>query len=834
MRKPLSAGVLLIFTLIALALSGGNPAWSAPPPPQNARIEPKLQATLESQGQADLFVHFEPNADLSAAYAMPWAERGEYVYQTLQRSAERSQAPAQALLRAEGIPFQSFFIDNTLYVPGASASVAQQLAGLGGVSVLTQEEVFPVPDTQPAEQIAGVLSVEWGVAKIRANDVWTMGFTGQGIVVANVDTGVLYTHNALKRQYRGNNGDGTYTHTYSWKDATGTASAPVDDQGHGTHTMGTMVGDDGAGNQIGVAPNAKWIACKGCTASGGCASSSLTACLQWMLAPGGSTTMRPQVVNNSWSGCSFNESYRPSIAALRASGIYPVFSAGNTGSCFLEPECGSIGNPSTYQEVTAVGATTSTDAIASFSLWGPSQDPTMPNEIKPEVSAPGESIRSSINSSNTSYDTKSGTSMAAPHVAGALALIWSACPALIGDFDGTEQLLKDTAVQLAKATGCGNEGLGNIPNNAFGWGRIDALAAVNSCYIPPTPTPTPTATSTPTSTPTNTPTVTNTPTATATSTPTATSTNTPTITNTPTATATSTPSGTPTPTVTGTPPTSTPTEPPTETLTPSPTGTPTETGTPTPTATDTLTPSPTNTATATGTPTATATNTPTSTPTYTPTATPTPSPTSTATATSTSTPTATPTAFLSLSLTKTASPSTYGHVGQVIVYTYDIQNTGNVALVGPFSISDDKAADEACRQPVGGELLPGEKMNCTASYTITAADLAAGSVTNIAIATNGITTSNEATASVTLGPTSTPTQTSTAMPTATPTSTATATSSPTATVTHTATATATATPTSTWTPRRGRIYMPLLVALQSNGAIPTRFRGLLAPIAGQW
>jgi subtilisin family serine protease len=154
--------------------------------------------------------------------------------------------------------------------------------------------------------------------------------------------------------------------------------------------------------------------------------------------------------------------------------------------------------------VTGVGATTSSDGIASFSLWGPSTDPAGNNEIKPEVSAPGNSIRSSYNSSDTSYSTMSGTSMAAPHVSGALALIWSACPSLVGDFEASEQLLKDTALKIAYNTACGNEGAGNIPNNAFGYGRIDVLAAINSCLGAPQPTPTtvPTATLTPVPSPT--------------------------------------------------------------------------------------------------------------------------------------------------------------------------------------------------------------------------------------------------------------------------------------------------------------------------------------------
>jgi subtilisin family serine protease len=472
-----------------------------------ASIEPALQNVLDSQGQANLFVVFRDKPDLTPAYSMSWDARGEYVYNQLLQVAQNSQAMMRAFLDAKRIPYQSFIIDNSIYVPGASTDLAQNLVTFSGVSLLRLERVYPVPDVKP-ENTTGtadnqITAVEWGVAKINADDVWALGYTGQNIVVASIDTGVRYTHAALNSKYRGNLGGGSYNHTYSWSDPTGTyPSAPGDNNGHGSHTMGTMVGGDGGSNQIGVAPGAKWIACKGCTSSS-CSDANLNSCADWMLAPGGNTSMRPQVINNSWGGCAYDNWYRAKTNAWRAAGIYPVFSAGNTSNCgYGAPYCGSVGTPGTYKEVTAVGSTTSSDAISSFSLWGPSQDPTAPNEIKPEVSAPGSSIRSSYYSSDTSYTTMSGTSMAAPHVSGALAVIWSACPSLVGNFDATELLLKNSAVKIAYATGCGNEGAGNIPNNAFGYGRIDVLAAVNSCRAPgPTPIPTTVPTPGPTTPP---------------------------------------------------------------------------------------------------------------------------------------------------------------------------------------------------------------------------------------------------------------------------------------------------------------------------------------------
>ena len=206
---------------------------------------------------------------------------------------------------------------------------------------------------------------------------------GAGMVVANIDTGVQFNHPALVNQYRGNLGGGSFDHTNNWYDpANICGGAPCDNVGHGSHTMGTMVGDDGAGNQVGVAPGAKWIACKGCE-SGSCSGGSLISCAQWILAPGGNSSLRPNVVNNSWGGGSGSNWYQSYVQSWVAAGIFPAFSAGNSGSA-----CSTANDPGDYPESFASGATDSGDNIASFSSRGPS----LFGGVKPNVSAPGVNI----------------------------------------------------------------------------------------------------------------------------------------------------------------------------------------------------------------------------------------------------------------------------------------------------------------------------------------------------------------------------------------------------------------------------------------------------------
>jgi subtilisin family serine protease len=308
--------------------------------------------------------------------------------------------------------------------------------------------------------------------------VWDeLGVTGKGIVVGESDSGVQGDHPALRASYRGRDGQ----NDYNWLDPWNGSRAPVDVGGHGTHTTGTMVGAGG----IGVAPGAQWIGCVNLARNLGNPPYYLD-CLQFMLAPypqggnplkDGDPSRAAHVLNNSWGcppleGCDAG-SLDPAVRALRAAGIFVVASAGNEG-----PRCGSVSDPiAIYDAAFSVGAIDQAGNIADFSSRGPvTVDGS--GRIKPDIVAPGVNVRSAL--PGNSYGENSGTSMAGPHIAGVVALLWSAQPKLIGDIDKTEQILIETARPYDG--GCDS---GELPNDDTGYGVVDAYAAVQAALALP-------------------------------------------------------------------------------------------------------------------------------------------------------------------------------------------------------------------------------------------------------------------------------------------------------------------------------------------------------------
>ncbi|MDC8011938.1 S8 family serine peptidase [Tahibacter soli] len=459
-----------------------------------AAIDPPLARALAAGGTVEAIVAFDdravpalvdPNADV-VARRTAWIAM-------LRATAERSQSALLARLRDDGVEHRAYWINNTVWVRADAATIAA-IAQRDDVAAVyanaPMRQSLPPLEGAPSNEAA--LAVEWGVAKIRAPEVWAAGFTGQGVVVSGQDTGYQWDHPALKAKYRGWNG-ATADHNYNWHDgihsggvATCPANspAPCDDNSHGTHTMGTIVGADGA-NQIGVAPDARWIGCRNMNSGTGTPQTYID-CMQWLLAPtdlaGGNPdpAKAPDVINNSWGcpeappptgeNCTPTTILQSAVDALVDGGIFFVASAGNGGS-----SCSTITDPpAIYAKSFVVGSTTSTDAMSSFSSRGPVAGVA----DKPDVSAPGSNVRSSV--PGNGYGAKSGTSMAGPHVAGAAALVLSAAPSLRGHPDQIAAILRATSVHITSTQVCGGVAATTFPNPVQGYGRIDAYAAVQA------------------------------------------------------------------------------------------------------------------------------------------------------------------------------------------------------------------------------------------------------------------------------------------------------------------------------------------------------------------
>ncbi|MEO8673837.1 MAG: S8 family serine peptidase [Tahibacter sp.] len=462
-------------------------ANAASPMATSAKVDPSvLQAAAAApDGKASVLVKLNDQADLSAASKISdWNARGWAVYNALHGAAERAQPEVMArieLARGQGkaAEIKSFWIVNVISLR-ADRETILELASDSKVAAILPPLKLERPNPKVEAPSAVPQAIEWGITKIRAPDVWTTyGVNGGGVVLANVDTGVQYNHPALVNQYRGNLGGGVFNHNYNWYDPTGATTVPTDDNGHGSHTMGTEVGSDGGANQIGVAPGAKWIAAYGCCPS----NDALLEAQQFMLAPtdllgnNPNPALRPQVVNQSWGGPGGSEIFDAVIASFRASGIFPSFSAGNNGAATAITGCGRLGSPGDNPSAFSVGATDINDLIASFSSRGPNP---ITGKTGPEVSAPGVTVRSST--PGNAYANLSGTSMASPHVAGAVALLISVEPQLKGQIDQIEEILRKTAVPLTSTQACGGVAGSQIPNNVFGWGRMDIKAAADVIY----------------------------------------------------------------------------------------------------------------------------------------------------------------------------------------------------------------------------------------------------------------------------------------------------------------------------------------------------------------
>ncbi|HMR86743.1 MAG TPA: S8 family serine peptidase, partial [Saprospiraceae bacterium] len=339
-------------------------------------------------------------------------EKAAYVYNSLLLHAKTTQSPIINILKQNNLSFQSFYVTNAIKVSSDKKTMIM-IAKRDDVEKIIDNAPFRMLDYTIEKTNIGSRNAdpEWGIKKIKADSVWLLGFRGQNVVIAGQDTGYEWDLSPLKSKYKGYVDSLTVDHNYHWHDAIKSNSpnfpdtllnpcgystkTPCDDNNHGTHTMGTMVGEDDE-NSIGVAPAAKWIACRNMDRGWGQPSTYME-CFEWFLAPydlnenNADPSKSPHVINNSWF-CSEEEGCNASnvglmediVKNLKASGVVVVVSAGNSGG----DGCGSVVGPPAYFESSfSVGATNSEDLLAGFSSRGPVViDSSF--RLKPNVSAP--------------------------------------------------------------------------------------------------------------------------------------------------------------------------------------------------------------------------------------------------------------------------------------------------------------------------------------------------------------------------------------------------------------------------------------------------------------
>lgn len=492
---PRVALLLLILLVVIIAI----PLVNATEATWQTKVD-KDVLTAAANGSTEFLLVLDEQAGLATIDSRAdKAVKGAVVYSRLTTFAEQSQQPLLDQLAQLRVPYRSFWIANVIWVQG-DAAVLEQMARSRLVERVVANKSFsadlprPVSADMPA-------TVEWNISKIGAPSVWDMGITGAGVVIGGQDTGYQWDHPALKASYRGWDGS-TADHNYNWHDAITSGNGgvcgldspePCDDYGHGTHTMGTMIGNDmdsaepgwpnDAANAIGVAPGARWIGCRNMDVGNGTPTTYMD-CFEWFIAPtdlnntNPDPSKAPHVISNSWScpeseGCLDPDILKQVVENTRAAGIVVVAAASNLG--YLG--CSSVSTPpSIYDATFTIGSVNSSDVIAGSSARGPvTVDGS--GRLKPDVTAPGVNVRSAW--TDDIYLIASGTSMASPHVAGLVALLIDADPELAGQVDALEALIRDTAVPLLTAEDCGGTA-GEVPNNVYGFGRIDAFAAVQS------------------------------------------------------------------------------------------------------------------------------------------------------------------------------------------------------------------------------------------------------------------------------------------------------------------------------------------------------------------
>lgn len=385
---------------------------------------------------------------------------------------------------------KSLWITNEVYVRDATPELIEKLKEIPSLGSIREEVIakLSIRESTAVAMDENDFIGEWGLERIQALDAWKLGYLGRNIRVASIDSGVRVTHEALRNNFVGD---------YGWYDPISKSTTPNDPGDHGTAAMGLIAGGLG----FGVAPKAQWMSCRACNENQQCRESNLLECAQFMTCPflGGDKTKadcskKPHIINNSWNAERGVDVFEKAINVWISAGIIPVFSNGNNG-----PGCGTVNSPADSTVAITVGATDYDDLLSGFSGRGPG----LKGEIRPDLTAPGEYVVAPGVDSDSSISVYSGTSFAAPHAAGAIALLLEAAPGLTTS--QVKELLTRTAdtssLSITNQPTCGALSAASpFPNNAFGYGRLNILKAINAqkaaaaTASPATPSPVPATT----------------------------------------------------------------------------------------------------------------------------------------------------------------------------------------------------------------------------------------------------------------------------------------------------------------------------------------------------
>lgn len=438
-----------LFSVLAMSMTGLARAGVI-----DAELESILQAAKPNQN-IPVILRLADRVDLRAFKDPDRRIRRSKMLKAFKSKEDVSQKAVRNLLakrKAKRIR-RLWMINGSAFV--ANSAVIRELAGRSDVESIRLDQAVSVPEISAGTSAAP----EWNLEAIQVPKLWNLGYFGAGIVVANMDSGVDVEHPELSAKWRGG--------LNSWFDPHGEHATPYDSQGHGTQAMGIMVGGNAGGTSIGVAPGARWIAVKLFDDAGQAKWSDIHLSFQWLLDPDGdpNTADAPQVVNASWgltgsiSQC--NLEFNNDIKALKTANIAVVFSGGNDG-----PAAQTSVSPANNPDGFSVGAVDSSLTVANFSSRGES---ACDGSIYPRVTAPGVNINTTDLSFGGMplYSIVSGSSYAAPHTAGIMALMLDAFP-------NANVMLLEAAVQQT-ALDLGEAGA----DNSYGYGLVDALAAYN-------------------------------------------------------------------------------------------------------------------------------------------------------------------------------------------------------------------------------------------------------------------------------------------------------------------------------------------------------------------